>query len=723
MVGVGISLSFLPNEVALMRKLALLFLLFFMLTLSPLSHYQEGGTSEPPSILPIPVVASEEENIDSFSVHPAQRWPYYATSGITDVIDKGILVVTDVGDGTSDGCYMIRYLQKTDDKIEMRFKIDTNGYADTWDYYKFIIAGEDANNYFMLHLTDFNDSNYYDTEIEYTSLTGGGARSTDLNGSERFFDNEWYIFKVTFNILESKMRFRLSFDNGTSVFNYIWQELKPGQGHTPSLFGQQNLEIRVSMAGATNGVTNIFYTDYIKAPFVEAYWEQTTDGADADWLQEQPLGVVVQDDILGEWSVWEVTVPDLDVVSGIMFNGGAIFASSADKEASIAVAIFGVDADDGDLHEVGRIKLQKNYGSYSTNYSIIEGGTTLGDSYIHATIAYTPRAEFSMALVDDRELLEIKGRCYHDHSDEDSFGDIYGLIEVGDYVDDPSNEFVIRVAYYCDFTADLEFSMNFEEFAFVHKDIFADIGRAIGNLISSFFEFIFIGLFKFLATIFKVVGELIIAAVDALAPLLTGLATWLNDIWTVIEEITGWATGILNDILSAFADIGQIIWIYFENLVSDLAIWLQDILDLVIPTLLSFLGTIITSILEFGWAFWYGLWAAVGLEGVFEIGDLLFTGFLQFITGLPQFINDWVAFLVGISSLFAVLGFIWIFIFPIALGNDVSGYFDGLIFTASFDITLGISALGFKVPIPIFIPWSLIVIYTFLTGTFFYGFF
>ena len=698
----------------------LLLLLFPFFNLSPSIASLEGASPPPSSFFSGGSGSAEDETIDSFDIHPRNRWDITDTRFDYITCADSLLNLTEVGDYIADSISLKRKLAKDDDKIEIRFKFESNATTTFTANGLKIGLYPSVTEWVWLDITNINSTDAK-TTLTYRAINAA-SQELVLSGDEKLKPDYWYLLKLDYDFLRSKIKFKVYFENNTKVFDYDWQDISE---YMPAIFNSPKVWAYLQVSGIGDGDWNPTTTvlfDYVKAPFAENIWEQSTVGSDTDWLQEQPLGVRVQDDILGEYSIWDLTVPRLDVVSGTMFNGGAIFTSVNDVEASISIAILGVDANDGDLHEVGRIKLRKQYGGTAMNFSITKGGSISIDEYLHGTIAFTPRAEFSLSLIDERSLLEIKGRCWPDHTDEDSFSDVFGVIDVADYVDDPSTEFVIRTSYYCDFTADIEFSMNFEEFGFVARDIFADIGRAIGNLITGFFEFIFVGLFRFLAGIFRIIGELIIAAVNALQPFLTIISDAIDTLWTIADEIAGWASGILTDIFNEFANIGEHIWTWFEGIISDVADWMYDILELVIPALLGFLETIVTGLLELAWVLWYGMWAAVGLEGIFEIGDVLFTGIAQFITGLPTLINDWMSFLVALWYLISVFGVIVFFGFPLKEAT-IGGYIDCMFDYMAFDLTFGISAAGFGGRVPAVAIWFLFVIATVLSNTLFVGFF
>ena len=72
------------------------------------------------------VFGDEDENVDSFIVHPLNRWDTYTVNGMTDTIDYGMLKITDTGDASSDSVDMRRSLRSSEGKIIVKFYMDAD---------------------------------------------------------------------------------------------------------------------------------------------------------------------------------------------------------------------------------------------------------------------------------------------------------------------------------------------------------------------------------------------------------------------------------------------------------------------------------------------------------------------------------------------------------------------------------------------------------------------
>lgn len=644
--------------------------------------------------------------MDRFSVHPKQRWTTYTVTQMTDVIDNGIFKVSDVGDDTVDSFEMERKLSKTDSKVEIKFKLDTNGtMTHTYDKFQIMLIGETQSNYIMLKVSDFNDSDYYTTEILFTASDAGSGKNKTMSGDERIYDNEWYILKISYDLFESETKFRLSFMNGTKVFDYYWYELRT-EDWTPSLFTEMKTGLTIRGWCRTGGQQIIYRIDYINAPFKERDWKQTIDGSasDADWLSESPLGVLVQDDLSAEDSEWQIVVPELDSVSGTMFHGGGFFDSG--DSSYFSVVLYGMDGDDGDMHKVAEVRLNKQYsGPSGVNFSLLDGNGNVEDEYTHGTIAYTPKTEFSISLVEDRSIVEISGRCWQDHADEDAFGDVYASIDVSDHVDDPSSEFVVRTYYYSNFDYDFEFVMKFEEFGWLERNIFEDIGRGLGLELLFLLAGIFPALFRFLASIFKVVGDAIILAIEALEPFFSVIRDAVKDLEEFLTAI-GTAIGeIADDIWASIGDALDFIIDAIEAILDELILIIGDILNEVFIVL----GTLISVIVEFIADIIFWIWAELGLPDVLAIIDLFLTPVFTIVTGFPAFIIDFSTLLTLFVML--ILGFYWFWLIFLAFAEKGFNVFAGFgemvnrLFTFYNFSFLGIGPVPFPIAL-IFIPFT-----------------
>ena len=135
-------------------------LIIFIIFLLPLCMFLSSNKI-------LPIIASEEENIDSFNVNPVNRWDQELTTGDeTLTVDNGIFTFTDTGDSSESTGYS-RLLQDNDFKVEGRVKTPSLTQGPT--------------NFSNLADTDF-DTDFDALPVPFGNTTGGSTDYADANG-------------------------------------------------------------------------------------------------------------------------------------------------------------------------------------------------------------------------------------------------------------------------------------------------------------------------------------------------------------------------------------------------------------------------------------------------------------------------------------------------------------------------------------------------------------
>ena len=308
--------SALSSIVRTRQKKTFFSLFFLILLLSPLSppsgvQAAESSASSVASPNSIGRAASEEKNVDSFSVHPANRWTV-ANVGYTAAINDGLLNMSDVGDSSSDYYVVSRDLRDLSGTVEIRFKYSSNSTGTaTANYAEIYLYDGTATNSFLLKIQKLRDGlagdtilYYYDVDASYQSLF--------LPTAEDLIEDTWYIIRMDYDLLESDFRIRVFSDVGVEVFDYVWQDIGTTR---PAIFSDSSLLVRLKAGCYYPAQSQFVYFDYVNAPFKEREWTNTDVPGDGDWITNGKFLSYIQDDI-NDASDWQLTVPYLDQVSG-----------------------------------------------------------------------------------------------------------------------------------------------------------------------------------------------------------------------------------------------------------------------------------------------------------------------------------------------------------------------------------------------------------------------
>lgn len=626
--------------------------------------------------------AAEETNIDTFDVHPTNRWTITDT-GMTDVVVDGFLNVSDVGDGSQDVYTLDRDLRDLEGEIETRFYLQGEAGASDYRNAFFLYLYDSSKTEYVRLYINYIDDDECTTEIAYSY--DGGTATKSLAGDDRVVAGYWYIFRLVYDISKSDLRLRLYFDNGTKVWDHDWQDISAS--YNPELFEHDALLFRIYCRSFTNGYNFNYYIDYVEAPFKEREWTQVDEESSAQWKFDSWNLQHIEDNV-DDTSEWRLTVPYLDAVSGVItdyVDDYTKMSSGSSDSVYSEFSIYAVDADDGDRHEAFAIKMLRDKAiSYSATLQVRLDGNSIG------TIDYTQNFEgtktgpdaavqFAVALEDDRTRLTCRVRFFADRENRTAYEDIVGDVAISSVAAVPSNEFVLRSYHIADFDGDIVYQWMLEDFSLVERDIFADIGGFIDGIIGfgqdilgGLLDIFFIG-FRFLAQIFTValdgLGELLAVAIEALEPLLTAVENAINDMVNLL--VTG-----AQDLLDAFLTAAEALLSGIED-------------------------------------FFFAVWDWIGFPDFLMILDLIWSVQLDIIAKIPAGFNDVLAYVDHYRN--------WIIIFltMVALGYPLFTYMETknpATYVKSFlDLQVknvnplpNISLLGFSIPLGVYVPFALI---------------
>jgi len=588
-------------------------LIFFILYLPVIPLFSANTASERGRHLPSPPFSSlggsgaslldEEEGTDSMNVHPVNRWTCEESSYSVHMVESGHFKMSDTEDSTPDYYRITRELQSLDDSIYVRFKVDSTTASTTTEYDTFSVAlGGIGWGKPIFFSVQYIRSTSTDTKIYYYDVVNT-QRTLDI--AEDIEPDIWYTLRIDYDVLQSYLRFRVYHDNGTRFSDYTWQDIG---SQSPGLFMEEYLEIRIQSGSYYSGNIRTDYVSYVEAPFKEHEWTQSGSPPSAtNWTASNPFNTVCYGPA-DDSDEWHLTVPYLDSLSGTL--SGSYVPDFANNDYGYAeLYIAGVDANDGGMHDIVRFKLKISKEYSGTDWPIYSScevydgdGTLLYDVSTEICEPFSSESRddtkllFNAYLRDERSVLTLELRWIPEAMNATA-EDRYFELEVSDFVDDPSTEFVIKHYYRMYFQSSIAQGISFvyEDYAFLRQDLWSDLAQplveGIGNFVVGLFMLLFGWLIGILKIVMDLVGAFIVAgigvalglvegAIDALAPLLDGITTAVAAvaaaIWDLLEpvlsDIIGWLIGLAN---------------YLFELIAAIVFWVWDALGL--PDLWPFL--------------------------------------------------------------------------------------------------------------------------------------
>ena len=683
----------------------LFFTIIFLILAFPLSGPLGVNVTGSPSSVTSPEIvgsgSSEEENIDSFDIHPINRWTAN-NEGVTAAVSEGLFNLTDTGDATQDSYSLIRGLRDLDGGIEIRFQFSTTISSSSWrDAMLFYLRG-DSDTYLLIGIEDIKNDAASEAYIRYRDINGD-LQNIIMTGDEKLWEEIWYTYKIDYDILKSEFRVRCYFDNGSKVYDYSFSDFSVSDSKRPALFTATSLELFYLDTFYQNGAVRKDYVDYIKAPFKEREWTTISESSDPQWIEKNWNLAYAEDEVTSEVCRYSLVVPYLDVFSG------TLLAQSVDDDnfASIhgglySVYLYGVDADDGDKHEiVGVTNGIYDQGSGDGTFQSIETGANFGTSEYLYTTAYDgtqqPKIDFTFGIYNDRSDVSLKIRCFPDAAIDTVYQD-YVWSDSISY----SQEFIIETYYWINIDAGEDITLSITGASVIERDIFSDIADWVGGVVedvtgggtdifTAIFRWIVSVITDFLAFMLDIltgalslINQAIVAmqgvleaAINAIKGVLDNIKTVIDtistNIGTLLTELQGLAAAVatalwdgvevaLAFIFDAIDEIWDALILILDDIIAQLILLAEDVADFVFA-LIEFLVVLLLTIVEELWTILEGIaffiWDAVGLPDLLVLSNELLAYLIELIDWLLITFLDVVDFFNDLSWLILVMWWAW----------------------------------------------------------------
>jgi hypothetical protein len=638
----------------------------------------ERGFSQAPLSSPLPttVRAEESERIDSFNVHPANRWTE-SINGMTADLYRGLLRLQDTGDGSVDEYRMARELAQLDGKIVIKFEVSSASSDYQTDYLAFeLIQSDDRNKKLGIIIRHDANNDYLTTYLQWRDWDGSTYRTKTLSGDERVFDDVWYVFTLEYDVMKEEFEMVMKFENGTSVFKYDQSDLS----YRPYIYQTEDLSLMIRQTSQYNGKVVTSYLAYAKAPYREKRWSQSDTPSDPQWVEDEWDYTYVSGSVAVDTSAWDLVVPYLDSFSATLrLNVTASGLGNGDY-AGLSFSLFTVDYDDGALTEAMQIWLtiEKSVGGTLLSKADLEIDGSSADTatdfstYSSNEIA---RLDFSCSVHTDRQKISVGARFWPDESSS-TYYDIEGVCRLSDVSIDFSNEFLLRTGYSTFGWATDEWTAYIDDFGFISKSIFEDFVMPVIAGIQAFLAEIWVTVGRFLAVINTAVGIVIVKALEELQPFLTAIQSAINQIETWIAPIENWIDSAiatiepffdpietwLNNVADAIGVFIEDVWTHFaaaandfmaavvsalSPLLSDLADIFGGILELVFPILETFIDVII-GFFATGFFWLYDnlpLWSVLGISPIDFLAIFSGDTIKNILTSIGYFLTNWSSFI------------------------------------------------------------------------------
>ncbi len=543
-----------------------------------------------------------------------------------------------------------------------------------------------------------NDSARFEFEI----LDSTGELSYHFY-SDLFDDlNQFITGKVKFDVLRSRLEVTLTAENNSRIDKITFpNEFIIDSGLTPALFANViSPDIFVSTFTIDHSWQSLFI-DWIKADFKRSEWVQTDAPTDSDWLEDRWDIAKVQDDISDD-SAWDLYVPYLDTVSAsltMQFDNQTLGIDNNDL-AGVGFQLIGVDFDDGEEHPIYQlsvVQFRADDGGlkWFTEGAILENGSiTVKDFERNAfPLNENPRLSFSMSLSEERNIASCKVRFWHNRSDLNDFFDLVAEINITTApFTDLSQEFILRTSFTADLLANNVFVGMVEDFGFTDLDIFQDIANAVIEPIGNFLQTLFTAAFKFLADIFRAVGDIIGLAISVMQEVLEGainavaaavltmqgvlqiaidaVTTAIDTLKTAFDTALGLVQTALGDVITELqglaAAIATAVWDGIGSALDFITDAVGDIWTILIATIADIFDEIVTVVLSLfsditdilvGIIFF--AWDAIGLPDILALGNDLIVLFGQLIEFLISTLADVIQLGVDLAWVILVVWWIW----------------------------------------------------------------
>ncbi|KKL49771.1 hypothetical protein LCGC14_2312180, partial [marine sediment metagenome] len=376
--------------------------------------------------------------------------------------------------------------------------------------------------------------------------------------SNQTFEDIYYRINLDYDFLQAEFDMSITFDNSTRIFR-------------ADLFKDFTINNQLLSVFSFGKIPDIFFSsyvqfygyietwiDFIDAPFKLREWKQTTTTANSNLVQQSPTLAVFDGAGSGDnlFSIeYELVVSSLDFVSGQLSTNVTDFSSFTNGISRIEFTLSNVDWDTGDKNII--IIVGMALGIVGPNL-IYEGyfENNAGSKYeFYSGITTTPMQsmDFTISTKEERSSVSTKAvYAVPDSAGWDQARKILSNTSINPISSKASQEFVLKIRYEMEedlHDAGVTWFGEMIGFEFISKDLFGDIGDAIGGLFGGVTDF---------------VGGFFSSIIDAFSNILTAiflpLILWVGGIivsaGTVLSSaIIGALSPILESIISAVASV------------------------------------------------------------------------------------------------------------------------------------------------------------------------
>lgn len=546
------------------------------------------------------------------------------------------------------------------------------GHWSKTDGFKFSLLDTDDIEGMAFQFTRDTDSSY-NISIDMYNTTGGTALDYDYSFDYNIDVDGWLLLRVDWNLDKRQAKITFEFENGTDIIriNRITDLYGDNIGFEELLLledGFPSLCINNTIGPNARSYVVISYIDACwviidwREPSAGSSWtfeagggdETITQYSDSFFRSVSPYGCSVYQTSTGGHGKYYIL--DIDRFDGLTFDH-VINQTDLDQDdfLSFYMGIYNV-AKNGSLEQLFIVKIQILSTVNRVLYRITVGDTLVFSDYS----SEITKSEGSFSIYYESESKVIMQ--YKFSNIEDDFEGMLTSIPKGE---DFTKEMVVVFGYqartsYVNTDDIVSFSIG--GFEVTRKDILTGL---VGMILGPFFQLLAI-LFSPFILLFQL---LTLAFIKAFKDLLSGLEPFfdiLGGIFEVAISALGDTFGSIIDgletafegFLSAVQSAVEGIWLWLFGLALLFAEFLEDVLNFLIPILIS-LAALIWSFLA-GIVFW--IWATLGLPDLLAILGLIISIAFAAINSIPVMLQTLIDLFL-FWHLWILIG-IWVIVLP-----------------------------------------------------------
>ena len=305
-------------------------------------------------------------------------------------------------------------------------------------------------------------------------------------------------------------------------------------------------------------------------------------------------------------------------------------AWSNGDEIEFGVILWEVDPSDGSYEWLLAVDCYLRYDGANMDLEwYVFGDTVLDQRYYKAftdtaaPFTLHPAFDFTLSMTDDRSKGILRLKMFNDIEDTSNFVELIAE----NPTDYSTTEFILSSYYGCDFDGDHEAQILFSDIGVSERGWLEDLARGLIDIALNILGSILILGFRFLASIFKIVGDLIIAALELIGVLIVAMQDALDAAIGLVQEAV------------------EGLWTAFQTA-------LEDIIDFIQTNLVEPFVVLLATL--FFWAydwFWQDVLGFAESPDLIAIFWQIATTTVDILLGMPQLIPDignWIFLSVGL---------------------------------------------------------------------------